>query len=132
MASDAWETISNSRRREPRYRVRLTASVSVVEDKEENQWVTVLAYTRDISREGLCLVMPSAQMGCHNLSEVKHLLRVILVLPIGVSIALETRLVYCIAYTAEQVGYLVGVKIAEINPADRVTYDDFINSLGRE
>ena len=132
MAS-AWETISNNRRREPRYRVRLTVSVSIVEETEENQWATVLAFTRDVSREGLCLVMPSSRMGCHNLEEADHVLRVILVLPEGVSITLESRLAYCTTYVSEsEAGYLAGVKITEINSVDRTIYDDFIAGLSRE
>jgi hypothetical protein len=132
MAS-AWETISNNRRRETRYRVSLTASVSIVEGIEGNQWPTVLAYTRDVSREGLCLVMPSSRIGCHNLEDANHVLRVILVLPNGVSIDLESQLVYCTTYTAEsEAGYLAGVKIMEINSVDRAVYDDFIDSLKRE
>jgi hypothetical protein len=129
MAS-AWETISNRRRRETRYRVRLTASVSIVESGEENQWPTVLAYTRDVSREGLCLVMPSTRMGCHNLEGANHIMRVILVLPSGVSIDLKSQLVYCTSYTAEsEAGYLAGVKIMEINSLDRTVYEDFIDGL---
>ena len=127
MAS-AWETISNNRRRETRYKVRLTASVSIVEEAEENQWPTVLAYTRDVSREGMCLVMPSSRMGCHNLEEANHVLRVILVLPSGVSIGLECQLVYCTTYTAEsEAGYLAGVKITEINLEDRTVYNELID-----
>jgi hypothetical protein len=126
----AWETISNNRRRETRYSVRLTASVSIVEEGEEYQWPTVLAYTRDVSREGLCLVMPSSRMGCHNLKEADHVMRVILVLPSGVSIDLESQLVYCTTYTAgSEAGYLVGVKITEINSEDRTVYEDFIDGL---
>jgi hypothetical protein len=129
MAS-AWETISNNRRREPRYRVRLTASVSTIEETEENRWATVLAYTRDISRKGLCLFMPSSGMGCHNLEGATHALRVILVLPNGVSITLESQLIYCTTYTVEsESGYLAGVKITEISSVDRATYEDFMASL---
>lgn len=129
MAS-AWETISNNRRRETRYRVRLTASVSIVEGMEKDKWPTVLAYTRDVSREGLCLVMPSSRMGCHNLEEANPIMRVILVLPSSVSVRLESRLVYCTTYTAvSDAGYLAGVKITEINSEDRRLYEDFINGL---
>jgi hypothetical protein len=132
MAS-AWETISNNRRRETRYRVRLTASVSIVEGLDENQWPTSLAYTRDLSREGLCLVMPSSRMGCHNLEDANHVMRVILVLPSGVSIDLQSQLVYCTTYTAESdAGYLAGVKIMKINLEDRIVYNEFIGSLRRE
>lgn len=132
MAS-AWETISNNRRREPRYRVRLTASVSIVEGVEENQWDTVLAYTRDISREGLCLIMPSSRMGCHNLEEASHLLQIRLVLPNGVSLKLESQLVYCLTSAAEsEVGYLAGVKIREFGPGDQTSYSDFIDGLYRD
>jgi PilZ domain len=132
MAS-AWETISNNRRREPRYRIRLTASVSIVEGVEANQWATVLAYTRDISREGLCLIMPSSRMGCHNLEEANHVLQIRLVLPNGVGLKLESQLVYCITSASEsEVGYLAGVKITEFGPDDHTIYNDFIDGLYKD
>lgn len=130
MASSAWETIRNNRRREPRYRVRLMASVSVIEQIEESRWATVLSYTRDVSREGLCLIIPSSRMGCHNLEEANHVLQVVLVLPDGASVTLDGQLIYCTVYNAEpETGYLAGVKIAEINSEDRARYDEFIDSL---
>jgi hypothetical protein len=130
MASSAWETISNNRRREPRYRVRLTASISIVEDIEEKQWASVFAYTRDISREGLCLLIPSSRVGHHNLEEDNHTFSIMLVLPTVGSIKLESRLVYCTRYAAEsEAGYLAGVRITKISSVDYATYEDFINSL---
>jgi hypothetical protein len=130
MSSSAWETISNNRRREPRYRVRLTASISIVEDIEEKQRASVVAYTRDISREGLCLIMPASRVGHHNLEEDNQAFRIILVLPTAGSITLESQLVYCTRYAAEsEVGYLAGVKLTKINSVDYATYDDFINGL---
>jgi hypothetical protein len=134
MASSAWETINNNRRREPRHKVRLTASVSLIgQEIEESQTTTVLAYTRDISKAGLCLVMPSSHMGCHNLEEGNHVLRIVLVLPAGTSVRMEGQLMYCLPFDAEGFGggYLSGVKLTESSPEDYTLYHDFIETLNR-
>jgi PilZ domain len=134
MAS-AWETISNNRRREPRYRVSLVASVSLIgKETEDARWTTVLARTRDISREGLCLIMPSAVLGSHNLNEGEHVMRVVLGLPNGDGIMLEGRLVYCRPFHAGGFGgeYLAGINFAGIGPVARAAYDDFLDGLGRK
>lgn len=130
MAS-AWETISNNRRRKSRYKVSLKASISLVEkESKESQWTTVLARTRDISREGLCLIMPSADMGCHHLGEGNYVVRIMLVLPTEANIKLEGQLVYCLPFKAsEYAGYLVGVKITELSVGDRIIFNELIDSL---
>jgi hypothetical protein len=133
MAS-AWETISNNRRREPRYRVSLTASVSLIgKETDDAQWMTVLARTRDISREGLCLILPSAVLGSDDLNEGAHLLRVVLGLPSGEGIMMEGRLVYCRPFKTARFGgeYLAGINLTAIGPLARSAYEDFIDSLER-
>ena len=131
MAS-AWETISSDRRREPRYQIRLRASVSVVEPgAEESQRATVLAHTRDVSREGLCLVMPSFRLGPHGLDEGSHAVLIVLVLPTGDSVKLEGNLAYCIPLEADEptAGCLAGIQITELAIEDRTAYHDFLDSL---
>ena len=131
MAS-AWETIRSERRREPRYQVSLRASVSVIEPETvKSGGATVLAHTRDVSKEGLCLVMPAARMGLHNLDEGGHAVLIVLVLPAGDSVKLEGRLTYCTPLKADEpaAGCLAGIQITALGPADRAAYHDFIDSL---
>ena len=131
MAS-AWETISSDRRREPRHKVSLRASVSVAEpDAEESLRVTVLAHTRDVSREGLCLVMPSSRLGSHSLDEGGRAVLIVLVLPAGDSVKLEGRLAYCTPLKEDEpaAGCLAGVQITALAPEDHAAYHDFIDTL---
>ncbi|HYG80387.1 MAG TPA: PilZ domain-containing protein [Pyrinomonadaceae bacterium] len=131
MAS-AWETISSDRRSEPRHKVSLRASVSVVEPGAgEGSRATVLAHTRDVSREGLCLVMPSSRLGSQSLGEGGRAVLIVLVLPAGDSVKLEGRLAYCIPLEADEpaAGCLAGVQITALGPEDRAAYHDFIDRL---
>ncbi|HEY0375536.1 MAG TPA: PilZ domain-containing protein [Pyrinomonadaceae bacterium] len=126
MAS-AWETINSDRRCEPRHKVSLRASVSVVDaGADEKLRVSVLAHTRDMSKEGLCLVMPDGRLG-----EEAHTVLIVLVLPSGVSVKLEGRSAYCTPLKPDEptAGCLAGVLITRLEPEDRAAYDDFIDSL---
>jgi hypothetical protein len=131
MAS-AWETISSDRRREPRYKVSLRASVSVIEPgAEESRRATVLAHTRDVSKGGLSLVMPDARLGAHSLGEGGHAVLVVVVLPTGDHVNLEGRMTYCMPLKVDEpaAGCLAGVQITALGPKDRAAYYDFIDSL---
>jgi hypothetical protein len=131
MAS-AWETIRSERRLEPRHQVSLRASVSVIEPETgEARGAAVLAHTRDVSKEGLSLVMPAARMGPHNLDEGGHAVLIVLVLPAGDSVTLEGRLAYCTPLKEDEpaAGCLAGIQITALGPEDRDAYHDFIDSL---
>jgi len=125
MAS-AWETISRDRRREPRYKVSLRASVSL-----QNHGDVILAHTSDVSREGLCLVLPSSRLGPHNLGEGEHSVLIVLALPSGDSVQIEGRLAHCLPLPdgAPTDGCLAGFQITRLSAEDRAAYYDFIDSL---
>ncbi|HVG34228.1 MAG TPA: PilZ domain-containing protein [Pyrinomonadaceae bacterium] len=129
--SSAWDTINRNRRSEPRRKVRLSASVSLVEqDADESQWPSVLAYTRDISASGMSLIVPSTQLGCHDLKSGDYLLRIILAISNETSVRITARLVHCELANQKdsEIGFLLGVKIEELSADDRVLYDEVINS----
>ena len=130
MAS-AWQTISSDRRSGPRHMVRLRASVSVLEAETGEGGATVLAHTRDISRDGLCLVMPTSRIGSFSLGEGSRAVLVVLVLPSGDSVNLEGRLAYCIPLESDEpaAGCLAGVRITGLAPGDGAAYYDFIDGL---
>lgn len=128
--SSAWDTINRNRRAEPRRQVRLSASVSLVEQEgEENEWPSVLAYTRDISKSGMALIVPSTRLGCHDLKSGDYLLRIILAVSHETSIRATARLVHCeLANRKEsEIGFLLGVKIEEIGAKDRILYDEAVS-----
>jgi hypothetical protein len=128
--SSAWDTINHNRRTEPRRRVRLSASVSLIEqDADEGRWPSVLAYTRDISASGMALIMPSTRLGCHDLNSGDYLLRILLAISTETSIHITARMVHCELSTQNEseIGFLLGVRIEEISAADRALYDEAIN-----
>jgi hypothetical protein len=128
----AWETISRDRRRQPRFKVSLRASVSVAEaGAEQSRGDVVLAHTRDVSREGLCLVLPSSRLGPHDLNERTQVVLIVLALPTGGSVRLEGRLAHCLPLKTGDptAGCLAGFQITGPAPKDRAAYHDFIDSL---
>jgi len=128
----AWDIINSNRRIAPRHKVRLPASVSLVEkETDESLWPSILAYTRDVSLAGLALVVPTTRMGCHELSEGDHLLKIILAISHDVSIHLTARLMHCGVLSEDEAGagYLIGAKIEELNAEDRILFDEFLGSL---
>lgn len=131
MAS-AWETIRRDRRQGPRYKVSLRASVSVIEAATgHSHGDVVLAQTRDVSREGLCLVMPSTRLGPHDLNEGDHAVLIVLALPAGDSVRIEGRLAHCLPLKDGDptAGCLAGFVITRLSAEDRALYDDFIAGL---
>lgn len=126
MAS-AWETIRRDRRQEPRHKVSLMASVSVIEAATgQSHGDVVLAQTRDVSREGLSIVLPSSRLGPHDLGEGGHSVLIVLALPAGDSVKIEGRLAHCLPLTE---GCLAGFQITRLSAEDRAAYHDFIDSL---
>ncbi len=126
MAS-AWETISRDRRQEPRYKVSLRASVSVIEAATgQSHGVVVLAQTMDVSREGLSLVLPSSRLGPYDLGEGNHSVLIVLALPAGDSVKIEGRLAHCFPLAA---GCQAGFQITGLSEEDRSIYHDFIAGL---
>lgn len=129
----AWDTINNNNRRlVPRHRVRLSASVSLIEaETDESEWPSVLSYTRDVSRGGMALLIPSLQIGCHELDKGEYVLRIVLAISADASVRIVARLVHCGLFNQDEsgIGYLIGIRIEEMSAEDRVIYDEFISSL---
>jgi len=127
----AWDTINSNRRLNPRHKARIRAGVSLffaeIEDRDRT---SVLAYTRDLSRDGMALVLPSARMGSHDLCEGDHVLEIVLAISNGANVRLTARLVHCGLYEDESgASYLVGVRIETMSAEDRTLYDQFIEGL---
>jgi hypothetical protein len=112
--------------------VRQAASVSLIEkEADESLWPSILAYTRDVSREGLALVIPTSRLGCHELSEGDHILKIVLAISHEVSVHLVARLMHCGVLSEDEagVGYLIGVRIEQASAEDRALYNEFIDGL---
>ena len=128
MAS-AWETIRNESRRSPRFQIRLAASVFIFEGIDEGHSPAVLAHTRDISREGLCVIMPEGSLGSGDLERGSRPLRITLGLPNEVSVDLVGKSVYRLPYKGGATGseFLIGIKLEESEGLR--LYHDFVESL---
>jgi hypothetical protein len=90
----------------------------------------VVGYTRDVSESGLGLVVPDLRIAGRNIVNAERLLLVIVGLPAG---PVEMRAAGVRHVEMEkgnpEAGYLVGIQIREMAPADRSRYKKFINSL---
>jgi hypothetical protein len=132
------EIFGNNRRRVIRRKVRLPASLSLIDAETPASSSTTyppsaLGYTRDISAEGLALIMPSLSLGDHDLSSGELMLRIILALPTG---NVEMRATVVRHERPEEsgpdMGYLIGLSITEMSQADRNLYAEYLHTLGGE
>ena len=120
-----------NRRRMPRYRARVAVSLSIFEEKPKvngaRHTQTLEGYTRDLSVNGLALILPAIRIGERYLTDGRTL-RVTLELPDG------PVQMHVIAVRYERIeeedatdkGYLIGARIHTISNTDR---DNFIAYL---
>ena len=118
-----------------RRKVRLTASVSVIErdapSESPHHPLTVLGYTRDISADGLALIVPSIGMGSDITEGESYVLRIILALPLG-DVALSAVVVRQerLDENSTDIGFLIGTRITEMEAGERDLYLEYLHTLG--
>ncbi|MGH9967502.1 MAG: PilZ domain-containing protein [Pyrinomonadaceae bacterium] len=115
---------ASDRRRSPRRRERLPLTVSLHEaNKNVNGRRAVPALagsTRDISKNGLCLVVPAIRIGGHYLAGEDRTLRIVVELPSGPIQLFGTPVRYePIEDESGEQGFMIGVKISEMRTEDR-------------
>lgn len=131
IAARVREYVGN-RRRAQRYRVRLSASVSPVENTRLSRTggaVTAVTrgalygYTRDISSSGLALILPTIRIDNIYLTGEDRTLEIL------IEHEAEPIVIYAVAARYEKLdeegadkGYLIGVKIVEMSEEDRKRY----------
>lgn len=135
MESNISEIFSGNRRRVVRRKVRLPVSVSVVERETpaENARspLSVLGYTRDLSANGLALIVPSIPLGEDELRSGERTLRIILALPVGDVEMLVTPVRHeRLDESENEIGYLIGVSISEASEGARDLYLEYLYGLG--
>jgi hypothetical protein len=121
------------RRRSPRFRVRLEAAVSLFDLRAATPWSKPLVgHTRDISADGLGLVLPAIRSDDRYLVGQDQTLRITLRLP-GGSLRIYTTPVRYERLEGEQAdgGFLVGVRINEMDEQDRKLFNEYLLSLKR-
>jgi PilZ domain len=135
MESHISEIFGGNRRRVLRRKARLLVSISFIEEDatagSAHGPSSVLGYTRDLSAEGLALIVPSIPPGEDALTSGAQQLRIILALPTEdiemlVTVVRHERL----DERDTEIGYLVGVSISETSEHERDIYLEYLRTLG--
>jgi hypothetical protein len=127
------EFIGN-RRRAKRFRARLPLSVSLIDQQlnlnGSRRPASISGHTADVSTTGLGLVVPAIRIGEHYLVGENRRLRIELELP-GGPVAMQAVSVRYerLEEAGTERGYLIGVRIAEMNKQDRDHYVEYVNGL---
>lgn len=132
--TNAWEVLNPNRRSSPRFLARLPTSLSLADNKSGLGHIDrppiIPGETKDISLDGLALIVPSLRTDLHDLTQLQHVWRIVMALPIG-HVQIHAVLVRFQRFRgdAPQTGYLIGMRIAEMSEADRVLFNDYMQTL---
>jgi hypothetical protein len=119
------------RRRIPRFRVRLEVAVSLFDLRAATPWSKpIIGYTRDVSADGLGLILPAIRSDDRYLVGQDQTLRVTLRL-LGGSVRIYTTPVRYERLEEGQTdsGFFVGVRINEMDEQDRKLFNEYLLSL---
>ncbi|HYP54637.1 MAG TPA: PilZ domain-containing protein [Pyrinomonadaceae bacterium] len=119
-----------ARRSARRYRVRVTAAVSLVDAKPNAPPLTppLACHTVDISASGLALAVPSIRVGERYLTGDGRLLLVALELPSG-PLALRAAPVRYERLEEPDTGYIIGARITSFDGGDGTPLAEFLRTL---
>lgn len=116
-------------RRKAQRKARLVINISLAAGGQSS--VPHEGYTRDLSEDGLAIIVPSLSVGGRYLTDADCTLRVVLLeLPTG------PVDIYAVPVRYEQLGgdgaetgHLIGLRITTMSDADRVRYIHFLGTL---
>jgi len=119
------------RRQSPRLRTRVLFSISVRRKAKANGAPaadrTLKGHTRDVSIKGLGMLLPQVHLDGHHLAAEGRELSVMLELPSGVMpLVVLPRRYEKLDESELGCDYLIGAKIIQISPVDRVRLQSFI------
>lgn len=130
-----------NRRSAPRYATQLEAGLSLnaaqgnagSKTKSEVEPLRLAGYTRDLSRTGLALILPSVHIGGQYLTSQNRVLEITLKLPSGFIQLQATPARYSpLEAGGTDTGYLVGLQITQMDAPDRARYDAYLDNLTTE
>ena len=116
-------------------KVRLLFSISLLDEAKTDQsrarLLPLEGHTRDISRTGLALVVPTIRIGDRYLTDEQCTLRIVLLdLPTG---QVELKAVPVryrqLDETEGVIGHLIGVRITEMSKGDRERFNEYLHLL---
>ena len=120
--------IAGDRRHKPRLRVRLEFTVTVATPTKANgrRPASLQGYTRDISSDGLGLIVPAIRIGDRYLAGENCLLSIALELPGGPIQVTATSARYEPLEEPGEMGFLIGTRITKMSDADRKAFLAYI------
>lgn len=130
-----------NRRSAPRYPIQLEAGLSLSvapgnagsKMQAEGEPLRLAGYTRDLSRTGLALILPSVHIGGQYLTNQNRVLEITLKLPSGFIQLHATPARYSpLEAGGKDKGYLVGLQITQMDAPDRARYDAYLDKLPTE
>lgn len=129
-------TYLKDRRQAPRLAIRLPLTVSLHQRMNANgphQTQALKGYTRDMSMNGLALLLPRVHLNGHHLAAEGRELQIQIDLPTGpISIRIMPLRYEQLEAAESSCGYLIGAKIVEMSDADRCRYAEFLaDGLGK-
>lgn len=118
------------RRRAPRYRVSLPVSVSLLDAEASAEPALVQGRTRDVSSDGVGVILPNIRVGGRYLVGDSVTLRVTLKLPDGYTRLYGTPVRYEKLDAADpEKGFLVGIRLTDTSERDYALLVNYIKSL---
>jgi hypothetical protein len=127
-----------NRRAAPRYvthlEVGLILNIALSESGKrasaEGSALRLTGYTRDISRSGLALIVPTIRIGGQYLTSQHRTLELTLKLPTGMVQLQGTPVRYSpLEDEGRDTGYIIGLLITQMDAADRARYDAYLDKL---
>lgn len=129
IASRVRELVAD-RRRSPRHRVSLPVSVSLLDAEASAQPALVQGHTRDVSEDGVGVILPHVRVGGRYLVGDAVTLRVTLKLPEGYARLYGTPVRHeKLDSNGPETGFLVGIRLTDTDERDRALLIEYMNSL---
>lgn len=120
------------RRRAPRHRASLPVSVSLLDAEASAEPALVQGRTRDVSENGLSVILPNIRVGGRYLVGDSVTLRVTLKLPEGYVRLYGTPVRYeKLEAEGADTGFVVGMRLTDTDERDRTLLVNYIKSLGK-
>jgi hypothetical protein len=118
------------RRRSPRYRVSLPVTVSLLDAEASAEPALAQGHTRDVSEDGLGVILPNIRVGGRYLVGDSVTLRVTLKLNDGYARLYGTPVRYeKLEAGGPDTGFFIGIRLTETSGRDHALLVEYINSL---
>lgn len=123
-------------RRAPRRPAQIPVRVSPLDTNLHEPEVASLpvafGFTRDISHDGVALVMPAIHVGGQYLAGTNRPLRIFIELPTReIELSAHSVRHERLDHEAPEIGYVIGAHITNVSDSDREQFTAYLNTLGK-